>query len=498
MTDLDRESTIAEALTAHIQSSPLPAVGLDRDGRIVAMSGAYRRLVARADTIRTAQDVACHGCGTLDHLRLIVSMTDRVENPTTPVHSVIVCNPTPLDVRFDASANPWIVSLRWTPDGRLIRAEGLTGPEWDGRVGTGFDLFRLVDDSLAAATTLGLKALTPRQPSFTGRGRVRYPGGRPAWIVHHTTASFEGDRVAELHSIVFNVLSVVGRDGSAVDDVLRALCVWRHEDTSIVAPDGTVLWSSASTRDHLDDPAIETQLRWGLPLPDDHADLDDFVVDLASGPPWRERHTIIQYRGEGRLRQTYRLVGIRAERPGGGEAIVLLSEHVTGDRVQAMLEFEEELRSLMSETEEFVLLIDESRRLRFGSDRFIGRVDISIGDPLTNVIDRQDLAAFDELISEALEAYGRRAMARLRFREPGRDEALWVDVTAKHIPEDEAVSGIVLTGRTVTQPKTHLTVVASGRARGGNHVAELAAQIRELSVLDRARLLAALAADDDA
>ncbi|NLA35446.1 MAG: hypothetical protein GX868_07130 [Actinobacteria bacterium] len=237
-------------------------------GRVVATSETFRRLTAPAALTDNAQDALCRGCGAFARMRVEVSTLDRTLEPDVhALDSVIVCEPTALDLFHGTTRSRYVATVSWSAERIITHSEGLSTLGWSAEAVVGHDLLSFLDDRFATATRCSLKELTPEHPTFTGRGKIRRADGAPVWVSHHTTGQYSDATLINLQTVAVNVLSVLERDADAANELLYTLCSSRREDIAILADDWNVLWSSVRHVPDDDSDSAAAYQRFGLRLP---------------------------------------------------------------------------------------------------------------------------------------------------------------------------------------------------------------------------------------
>jgi len=153
---------------------------------------------------------------------------------------------------------------------------------------------------------------------------------------------------------------------------------------------------------------------------------------------------------------------------------------------------EMELRGLLADVEERVLLVDHAGVVRFASASFetlTGRPGVGLG--LAELFDERDRGDVDRLLTESLRHPGRRLVARGRLLDRS-GEVRWVEAIARCLAPAGGPAGVVVGLRTV-KVASHLGVVAAPAepaARLGPR--ELTEAFRALSPAEKAEVIRAL------
>ncbi|MHB1138029.1 MAG: hypothetical protein ACYC2O_03675 [Microthrixaceae bacterium] len=142
----------------------------------------------------------------------------------------------------------------------------------------------------------------------------------------------------------------------------------------------------------------------------------------------------------------------------GGSSVVLVT-----CGVGAATALEIELRGLLADVDETVLLVDDTGIVRFASDPFDSLVGGSrVGAQVVELFDAPDRDDVGRLVADSLAHPGRRIVARGRLLLESGDTC-WVEAIARGMTTGTSTAGVVL-GLRVVSAASHLGVVATPQA----------------------------------
>ncbi|HWS45691.1 MAG TPA: EAL domain-containing protein [Acidimicrobiia bacterium] len=112
-------------------------------------------------------------------------------------------------------------------------------------------------------------------------------------------------------------------------------------------------------------------------------------------------------------------------------------------------------RSLVQHSSDMVMVIGEDRKLAYASETaclFLGLDDAAVNRPVAEVVRvvEEDLEPLRSLFAELRERPGETRRARLRILDAD-EAARWIEITATNMLHDDAVRGVVVNGRDITE-----------------------------------------------